>query len=226
MRNLILSSMKIQHLSVKRFFVLESEFAIQASNKLLFYLSLLPKNISLLQIVSVDKILYQSQINLEKQIKMNCSSEVLTCYQVFLEYLSFLDQVANVAVSSNVHHQNSKSKIDESQPKKVLYLIDQLCFYIFEEVLLGFFQDAFVQSPSELDLNDQHLSEIRTAYQVFLKMAEKINNERLAATLFNFVFRPEQAPLKNPEDLFTQSENGSGKSSPESPLKDMDTFTL
>ena len=51
---LIIDQLKINHVSVKRFIVLESDFAINIIGKLFFYQSLLPKEVALLHLVHTN----------------------------------------------------------------------------------------------------------------------------------------------------------------------------
>ena len=76
-------------------------------SKFLFYLCVLPEDISLIR-DSVSDFpedslqIYVSYLNLDQQIAKNCSSKILESFRTFKETIAFGNQMCEIAESSKV----------------------------------------------------------------------------------------------------------------------------
>lgn len=76
--------------------MLESDFALNIIGKFLFYLSILPDEISLLRMTyqeypDDDENLFMSHLNLRQQIERNCSSKMVESFDIFNDFIRFLN---------------------------------------------------------------------------------------------------------------------------------------
>ena len=82
---MLLNQIKIQNEKVKRFLVLESDFGVNVIGKMLFFITVLPHQISLMRIHDSeypdDELnLYYNRMNLHDQIEQNASMKVLESF--------------------------------------------------------------------------------------------------------------------------------------------------
>lgn len=177
LRELLLRQLKIKNDKVRRFIVLESDFALNVMGKFTFYLQVLPQEISLIRLSDSeypeDEVnIYANIISLQRQIYKNCSKKILESFAIFSQYVSFINELCETAESSGVHY--------DSQGKK-LVLIDQICFNFTSDILVGHFEPMLLTQT-------QHVPLIRTSYQIFLHILENINSPVMVMAMFQFIF--------------------------------------
>ena len=83
----MIDQLKIKNPKVRRFIVLESDYAVNIMGKFLFYLQVLPQEISLIpnsfsDYPKDDDAMYCSYLNLEKQIEKNCSALMIKSFRM------------------------------------------------------------------------------------------------------------------------------------------------
>jgi len=88
LRTLVLQQLKIKNQKVRRFIVLESDFALNVMGKLMFYLSVLPQEIALIrsnhsEYPEDEFNLYHSCLRLETQVEKTSSSKMAEAFQIY-----------------------------------------------------------------------------------------------------------------------------------------------
>ena len=116
---------------------MESDYCVKIMGKFLFYLAVLPEDISLMrnsfyEFPEDDICLHKSHLNLIWQIENNYSKKILESFNIFNEYGYFIDKLCEAAESSKVDYQ------PENGGNK-LVLIEQICYSFFSEVLISHF---------------------------------------------------------------------------------------
>jgi len=94
---------------------LESEFALNIVGKFLFYLQVLPEEISLLRMnfneyPDDNETMYVSHLCLRSQIERNCSLKMVESFDIFTDFIKFMNQLCLVAASCSVEYE-SEGKI-------------------------------------------------------------------------------------------------------------------
>jgi len=136
---------------------------------------MLPKEIELLrnsdhEYPEDEKNIYSSLLDLDEQLDRATSKSVKLSFSIFKQYVSFLNQICEIAESS-------KSFYDANG--KQLQLIDQICYNFMNEVLCGHFKPI---------LMSKKYVEIRTAFQIFLLILKESKSHKFVQTMFNFIF--------------------------------------
>lgn len=124
--------MKLGHKSVNRFIIIESEFALQITNKLLFYLSLVPQEVSMFSKMQSDsaKVYLLTRLDLKTQIEKACSNECVKAFESFHDFMLLFNQLCEIAETSEVEWRSS-----DSIQSPTLRLLDQLCYFFYIEIL-------------------------------------------------------------------------------------------
>lgn len=181
--SLICDLLKLGHRSVYRYITIESEFALHITSKLLFYLSLVPQEVSMFSKLHSDstQVYLLTRLDLKTQIEKACSSECVKAFQSLHEFMVLFNSICNIAESSEVEWRSS-----ENIQSPTLRLLDQLCYFFHTEILLGFFLEDF--SDYQTPPFRTRINKIRTSYQIFLHILKQATNKQLIQTIFSFLF--------------------------------------
>lgn len=156
---LIVQIIKLNHPSVDRYLVLESEFALVLVAKLNFFLKLLPFEVGLLSTLDEHgEVVTDRCLDFEKQLRQTCTSEHVKAFEAFKEYLRFFNAVCNIASTNQIGFACAEG---DSIDRKLM-LLDQLSYNFSVEILLGHFQhdlSEYHNPPFEL-----RVSRLRTQY--------------------------------------------------------------
>ena len=135
--------------------MLESDFALNIMGKLVFYLTVLPQEVSLIRVNDSEypddeATMYANRMDLCEQIIRNSSQNLVESFQIFGQYVKFVDEMCQTSVSCQVMYNSGDKK---------LLLIDQLCYQFSSEILVAHFQPLFLSKNHRKSINI-----IRTTY--------------------------------------------------------------
>lgn len=181
LRECLVSQLKINSQKVRRFVIFESDFALNITSKLYMYLQIMPEEVQLIrnnyeQFPDDEAHIYQSGLNLKRQMGLNYSKNILDSFRAFSDYISVINRICEVSECSAVEYQQTQGD------KKIVFL-EQFCATFFSQVMVDYFQPKLLNERSV-----DNVVGLRTTYQILLQILKGITNESLALTMFYFMF--------------------------------------